>query len=124
MLSHALYDHADGMSTFFSGSMNHAKLYLRESCGENCYKKPDGKNQYISAYGKDFWKHMRAGLSVCPGHISSGTASGCFPTLRLQPGLEEAGNQGIHVPEGGEKSGSQTALTMSRALGLSFRKDW
>ena len=46
VLSHAHYDHADGMSTFFRLN-DHAKLYLRESCGENCYKKPDGKIKYI-----------------------------------------------------------------------------
>ena len=49
VLSHAHYDHADGMSTFFRKN-DHAKLYLRESCGENCYKRPDGKIKYIGIH--------------------------------------------------------------------------
>ena len=84
VLSHAHYDHADGMSTFFRLN-DHAKLYLRESCGENCYKKPTEKSN-ISAYGKDFWKHMRQACPCVRDISARGTASGCFPTLRLQPG--------------------------------------
>lgn len=37
VLSHAHYDHGNGMKDFFRENKK-AKFYLRESCGENCYK--------------------------------------------------------------------------------------
>ena len=36
VLSHAHYDHANGMQEFFKKN-DHAKFYLRESAAENCY---------------------------------------------------------------------------------------
>ena len=36
VLSHAHYDHADGMQEFFKHN-NHAKFYLRDAARENCY---------------------------------------------------------------------------------------
>jgi len=36
VLSHAHYDHANGMQEFFNKN-DHAKFYLRESAAENCY---------------------------------------------------------------------------------------
>lgn len=38
VLSHAHYDHSDGMDVFFEHNKK-AKFYLRESAGENCYHK-------------------------------------------------------------------------------------
>lgn len=38
VLSHAHYDHADGMEHFFEMNKK-ANFYLREGCGENCYAK-------------------------------------------------------------------------------------
>lgn len=38
VLSHAHYDHANGMESFFNTNKE-AKFYLREGSGENCYKK-------------------------------------------------------------------------------------
>lgn len=38
VLSHAHYDHADGMEAFFQINEK-AKFYLRNGCGECCYKK-------------------------------------------------------------------------------------
>lgn len=46
VLSHAHYDHADGMTEFFRQNEN-AKLYLRESCRENCYRIKEGHMKYI-----------------------------------------------------------------------------
>ena len=46
VLSHAHYDHADGMADFLAQNTK-AKLYLRESCGENCYKKEADSWKYI-----------------------------------------------------------------------------
>ena len=46
VLSHAHYDHADGMPVFFAQN-DKAKLYLKESCSENCYDRKEGKMKYI-----------------------------------------------------------------------------
>ena len=47
VLSHAHYDHADGMDEFFRRN-SHAPFYLREDCGEDCYdEEGPGKYKYI-----------------------------------------------------------------------------
>lgn len=46
VLSHAHYDHADGMRAFFEENQK-AKFYLRESAGENCYFKKFFIKKYI-----------------------------------------------------------------------------
>ena len=47
VLSHAHYDHADGMAEFFRRN-SHAPFYLREDCGEDCYdREADGGLKYI-----------------------------------------------------------------------------
>lgn len=46
VLSHAHYDHADGMAMFFHQN-DKAKLYLKESCRENCYDRKEGHMKYI-----------------------------------------------------------------------------
>ncbi len=45
-LSHAHYDHSDGMAAFFSFNKK-AKLYLNENCKENCYGKRFIFSKYI-----------------------------------------------------------------------------
>ncbi len=44
VLSHAHYDHADGMERFFRENKN-AKCYIRSCCGEDCYDRK--KDKYI-----------------------------------------------------------------------------
>lgn len=46
VLSHAHYDHANGMADFFAKNQK-AKFYLRDGCGENCYLKKWVFRQYI-----------------------------------------------------------------------------
>lgn len=46
VLSHAHYDHADGLSAFFAENAN-AKCYVRGRLRENCYGKKDGRLRYI-----------------------------------------------------------------------------
>ena len=46
VLSHAHYDHADGLEAFFAAN-SHAKVYVRGSLRTNCYGKKDGKMRYI-----------------------------------------------------------------------------
>ncbi|MGN0277841.1 MAG: MBL fold metallo-hydrolase [Lachnospiraceae bacterium] len=46
VLSHAHYDHADGMRVFFEHN-DKTKFYLRKGCGENCYGKKWIFRKYI-----------------------------------------------------------------------------
>lgn len=46
VLSHAHFDHADGMSSFFEANKS-AKFYLSGSCAENCYGKKWIFKRYI-----------------------------------------------------------------------------
>lgn len=46
VLSHAHYDHADGMRDFFAENEK-ADLYIRASCGENCYDRKEATDRYI-----------------------------------------------------------------------------
>lgn len=46
VLSHAHYDHANGMRRFFQIN-DRAKFYLRDGCGENCYAKKWVFKKYI-----------------------------------------------------------------------------
>lgn len=46
VLSHAHYDHANGMERFFQIN-DHAKFFLQEGCGENCYHKKWFFRRYI-----------------------------------------------------------------------------
>lgn len=46
VLSHAHYDHANGMQPFFQIN-DRAKFYLRDACGENCYAKKWIFRKYI-----------------------------------------------------------------------------
>ena len=45
VLSHAHYDHADGMEVFFSYN-DHAMFLLREGCDENCFGVKEGVLRY------------------------------------------------------------------------------
>ena len=45
VLSHAHWDHANGMDTFFARNRD-AVFYLRETCGETCYDKLEDGWQY------------------------------------------------------------------------------
>lgn len=49
VLSHAHYDHADGMEKFFEINKT-AKFYLQKSCEENCYKKKFLIKKYIGIF--------------------------------------------------------------------------
>ncbi len=46
VLSHAHYDHANGMEQFFRAN-NRAKFYIRSACRENCYSQKTYYKKYI-----------------------------------------------------------------------------
>ena len=49
VLSHAHYDHSDGMEAFFAVN-DHAPLYIRKACQENCYSDDDGVMKYVGIH--------------------------------------------------------------------------
>lgn len=72
VLSHAHYDHADGLRAFFEQNAS-AKLYLQESCRENCYRVKDGHMKYIGIQEglletyADRLVRVRGDRKICPG---------------------------------------------------------
>ena len=46
ILSHAHFDHADGMDAFFARNQT-AQFYLRAACRENCYSQKEAAPEYI-----------------------------------------------------------------------------
>lgn len=75
VLSHAHYDHSDGLDMFFERNKN-AKFYLRKSCEENCYSKKGGtelsyigmKEGYLKEYA-DRFELIDGDFEVIPGVI-------------------------------------------------------
>lgn len=72
VLSHAHYDHADGMHDFFACNQK-ASFYLREGCAENCYKKKWFFRKYIGLpkgileENKERIVFVRGDETLCPG---------------------------------------------------------
>ena len=88
VLSHAHYDHADGMEAFFAVN-NHAPLYIRKACQENCYSDDDGEMEYVGIHEGLLAKYSDRLIRV------EGEYSPC-PGVRLLPhslDMKEAGLQ-------------------------------
>lgn len=89
VLSHAHYDHADGMTAFF-GKNHKAKLYLQESCGENCWRVKEDHMKYIGIRRgmleeyRDRLFRVRGDMEICAGARLIGHHT---------PGLAEAGKR-------------------------------
>lgn len=72
VLSHAHYDHADGMRAFFAHNES-APFYLREGCEENCYGRKWIFRRYIGlpkgilTEYKDRIVYAWGDFSLCPG---------------------------------------------------------
>lgn len=72
ILSHAHYDHADGMDDFFAGNRR-ANFYLREGCDENCYKKKFLQKRYIGIKKGTLQRHKdrivfaKGNREICQG---------------------------------------------------------
>ena len=73
VLSHAHFDHSDGLDAFFERNTD-AKFYLRKSCQENCYSKKGGtelsyigiKEGYLERFA-DRFAYVEDELEVIPG---------------------------------------------------------
>ena len=89
VLSHAHYDHADGMETFFECN-SRARLYLREGCRENCYRIKEGAWKYIGIR-EGFLKKYRDRLAYVSGNLE--IVKGVWLLSHRTPGLEQAGRR-------------------------------
>ncbi len=77
VLSHAHYDHADGMKNFFETN-DKAKFYLRDGCDENCYMKKWFIRKYIGI-PKNILDEYRERIVYCKGDYT------LFPEVMLIP---------------------------------------
>jgi len=77
VLSHAHYDHSDGMEEFFARNKA-AKLYLRKGCEENCYSSKPAGMEYIGIR-KGFLEEYRNRLVYAEGDYE------IFPGVKLIP---------------------------------------
>lgn len=77
VLSHAHYDHADGMAAFFERNKN-AKFYLRAGAKENCYGKRWIFHKYIGIH-RGFLESFRDRIVYAEGDYEM------LPGVRLLP---------------------------------------
>lgn len=96
VLSHAHYDHSDGLETFFQKN-GRAKCYLRSCCGENCFDLK-GKEKYIGIQ-KGYLEKYADRLVRVEGDYK------LFPGVWLvphkTPGLEKQGEKaGMYLRKG------------------------
>ena len=119
VLSHAHYDHANGMETFFAQN-DKAKFFLRDGCGENCYGKKWIFHKYIGLP-----KHI---LSRCGERISfaRGDAELCRGVTLVphkSEGLEKIGlRENMYIREHGtwlpDRFAHEQSLVFDTAEGL------
>lgn len=89
VLSHAHYDHADGLCAFFEKN-DHAPLYLREGSGENCFKKEGEGYKYIGIR-EGFLEEYAERLCYVHGDFSP--TEGVYLLPHKVPGMEELGKK-------------------------------
>lgn len=108
VLSHAHYDHADGMRHFFARNAV-APLFLSEACAEACWSTKGGTTEahYIGIQEGLLAQYDRHLSPVSTSRVTT-IAPGVHLVPHTTPGLEEAGRQtgmflrqeGIFVPDG------------------------
>ncbi len=97
VLSHAHYDHSDGMEAFFEKNRT-AKFYLRKEAGENCY----GKRWIFYKYAgiaKGLLEKYRDRIVYVDGTFE--LVPGVWLLPHTTPGLERIGKRaGLYVKKG------------------------
>ncbi|MCQ2507852.1 MAG: MBL fold metallo-hydrolase [Dorea sp.] len=88
-LSHAHYDHANGMPRFFKDNQK-AKFYVRESTGENCYAKKFIFRKYIGI-PKHVMEKYSDRIEIVTGDYK--IAEGLYLIPHKTPGLEAIGKR-------------------------------
>ena len=94
VLSHAHYDHADGMPAFFARN-ERARLYLGEACQENCWSTKGGTAEaHYIGIGEGLLRRYNDRLARVPTAGVSTIASGVHLVPHSTPSLAE---QGLHT---------------------------
>lgn len=93
VLSHAHYDHADGMPAFFELN-DRAQLYLSEACGESCWSTKGGttKSHYIGIKQGLLARHADR-LRHVPTNCATTIAPGVHLVPHTTPGRAEIGRR-------------------------------
>ena len=89
VLSHAHYDHANGMGKFFEINEK-APFYLQEGCGENCYFKKGFIRKYIGI-PKGITKKYQDRIKYVSGVYT--VPDGIYLVSRSTPHLEQIGKK-------------------------------
>lgn len=89
VLSHAHYDHADGMGAFFARN-SAAKFYLRRAAGENCYSGTRLLSKYIGIH-KGFLAQYAGRIEYVDG--CRPLAEGAWLLGHTTPGLAALGKK-------------------------------
>ncbi|MCI8506058.1 MAG: MBL fold metallo-hydrolase [Lachnospiraceae bacterium] len=97
ILSHAHYDHSDGMTSFFEKNSK-AKFYLRRGAGENCYGRRWIFYKYIGI-ARGVLDSYRDRIVYVDGRF--GLFPGVYLLPHTTPGLEQIGKRaGLYVKQG------------------------
>ncbi|MBP3892467.1 MAG: MBL fold metallo-hydrolase [Atopobiaceae bacterium] len=93
VLSHAHYDHADGMPAFF-GANDHASLYLSEACAERCWSTKAGAvaPHYIGIARGLLARHADRMVRVASDHVTT-IVPGVHLVPHTTPGLDLLGER-------------------------------
>lgn len=95
VLSHAHFDHSDGLDMFFERNKE-AKFYLRSACAENCYSKKGGTELSYIGIKEGYLKQFEDRFVFVDGELE------VIPGVTLLPhktdGLEQVGEHaGMYV---------------------------
>lgn len=119
VLSHAHYDHADGMETFFLAN-DHAPLYLSERCTESCWSTSSGTAEphYIGIRAGSLERFVDRMVPVPTDHART-IAPGVHLVPHSTPGLARKGeHDGMLVDDEGGWQPDDFAHEMSLVLEL------
>lgn len=119
VLSHAHYDHADGMPAFFARN-ERARLYLSEACHENCWSTKGGTAEaHYIGIGRDLLERYHDRLARVPTAGVVTIAPGVHLVPHNTPDLAEQGlGAGMLRRVDGEWRGDDFAHEMSLVFEL------
>lgn len=119
VLSHAHYDHADGMPAFFARN-ERARLYLGEACQENCWSTKGGTAEaHYIGIGEGLLRRYNDRLARVPTAGVSTIASGVHLVPHSTPSLAEQGlHAGMLLRKGDQWQGDGFAHEMSLVFEL------
>ena len=101
VLSHAHYDHADGMGAFLARN-DHAPLYLSAACAEHCWSTKAGTAEaHYIGIAPGLLERFAHRLSPAPTDRPTALAPGLHLLPHTTPGLAELGKRaGMFLREG------------------------